>query len=84
MVLTDDVDWDEVGELLTDSYCVPAPKKLVALVDRPDQGVFGSRGCHHLHCGMPATQDPDSARQHWWTDANSALSRTQTIRFRLH
>jgi YjbR protein len=36
MVLTEDVDWDEVGELLTDSYCVLAPKKLVALVDRPD------------------------------------------------
>ncbi|MCS7480624.1 MmcQ/YjbR family DNA-binding protein [Umezawaea endophytica] len=35
LVLTDDVDWTEVGELLTDSYCVLAPKKLVALVDRP-------------------------------------------------
>jgi hypothetical protein len=36
VVLTADTDWDEVGELLTDSYCVLAPKKLVALVDRPD------------------------------------------------
>ena len=35
MVLDDDVDWDEVGELVTESYCVLAPKKLVALVDRP-------------------------------------------------
>jgi len=35
MVLDDDVDWDEVAELLTDSYCLLAPKKLVALVDRP-------------------------------------------------
>ena len=35
MVLGDDVDWDEVAELLTESYCVLAPKKLVALVDRP-------------------------------------------------
>jgi hypothetical protein len=34
MVL-DDADWDEVAELLTESYCVLAPKKLVALVDRP-------------------------------------------------
>ena len=28
-------DWAEVAELLTESYCVLAPKKLVALVDRP-------------------------------------------------
>jgi hypothetical protein len=35
MVLDDEVDWDEVGELLTDSYCALAPKKLAALVDRP-------------------------------------------------
>src|ERR671922_1836490 len=35
MVLGDDVDWDEVAELLTESYCVLAPKKLVAVIDRP-------------------------------------------------
>jgi hypothetical protein len=35
MILDDEVDWDEVAELLTESYCVMAPKKLVALVDRP-------------------------------------------------
>ena len=35
MVLDDGVDWDEITELLTESYCVLAPKKLVALVDRP-------------------------------------------------
>jgi hypothetical protein len=35
MVIDDDVDWDEVAELVTESYCVLAPKKLVALVDRP-------------------------------------------------
>lgn len=35
MVLEADTDWDEVSELLTESYCVLAPKKLVALVDRP-------------------------------------------------
>ncbi len=27
---------DEVAELMTESYCVMAPKKLLALVDRPD------------------------------------------------
>jgi hypothetical protein len=35
MVLDDDTDWDEVRELVIESYCVLAPKKLVALVDRP-------------------------------------------------
>ena len=35
MVLDDDTDWDEVGELVTESYCIVAPKKLIALVDRP-------------------------------------------------
>jgi hypothetical protein len=31
----DDTDWAEVAELLTESYCVLAPKKLVARVDGP-------------------------------------------------
>jgi predicted DNA-binding protein (MmcQ/YjbR family) len=35
LVLGDDPDWDEVRELLTESYCAVAPAKLVALVDRP-------------------------------------------------
>jgi hypothetical protein len=35
LVLDADTDWDEVRELLTESYCVLAPKKLIALVDRP-------------------------------------------------
>jgi hypothetical protein len=37
MVLDEGTDWDEVAELLTESYCVQAPKKLVALVDRPEE-----------------------------------------------
>jgi YjbR len=37
MVLDTDTDWDEVAELVTESYCLLAPKKLVALVDRPTQ-----------------------------------------------
>ena len=36
MVLDEDTDWDEVAEILTESYCVLAPKKLVALVERPE------------------------------------------------
>lgn len=28
-------DWDEVAELLTDSYCTLAPKRLVRLLERP-------------------------------------------------
>lgn len=35
MSLDDTTDWDEVRELVTESFCVMAPKKLVALVDRP-------------------------------------------------
>ena len=35
MVIDDDVDWAEVAELLTESYCLLAPKKLAALVVRP-------------------------------------------------
>lgn len=32
MFLEDAVDWGEVAELLTDSYCIMAPKKLARLV----------------------------------------------------
>ncbi|GIH03534.1 hypothetical protein Rhe02_16010 [Rhizocola hellebori] len=35
MVLNAQTDWSEVAELLVDSYCVQAPKKLARLVDRP-------------------------------------------------
>jgi hypothetical protein len=34
-VLSDTTDWDEVRELVTDSYCMIAPKKLIALLDLP-------------------------------------------------
>ncbi|HUC21812.1 MAG TPA: MmcQ/YjbR family DNA-binding protein [Streptosporangiaceae bacterium] len=33
VVLTDDTDWTEIRELVTDSYRVLAPKKLSALLD---------------------------------------------------
>ena len=35
MLLDGDVDWNEVAELLTESYCVQAPKGLAEKVDRP-------------------------------------------------
>lgn len=35
MVLDEETDWDELTEIVTESYCVLAPKKLVALVYRP-------------------------------------------------
>ncbi len=35
MLLDDDTDWDELGELLTDSYCLQAPQHLAVQVDRP-------------------------------------------------
>lgn len=46
MVLTDDgaTDWDDVRELLTESYCLLAPKKLIARLGdvRPGAGARGS------------------------------------------
>ena len=33
VLLTDDTDWGEIGELVTESYRVLAPKKLIALLD---------------------------------------------------
>jgi hypothetical protein len=36
LYLGGDTDWTEVTELLTESYCFLAPKKLVANVQRPD------------------------------------------------
>jgi hypothetical protein len=35
MLLDDATDWAEVRELVCESYCLMAPKKLAALVDRP-------------------------------------------------
>ena len=35
MLLDDDTDWEEVAELLTDSYCLQAPERLAARVERP-------------------------------------------------
>ena len=35
IVLTDETDWEEIGELVTESYRRLAPKKLVALLDEP-------------------------------------------------
>ena len=37
LVLGDATDWKEVRELVTDSYCLLAPKKLVALLDVPPE-----------------------------------------------
>ena len=33
VVLSDDTDWEEIRELVTDSYRLLAPKKLIALLD---------------------------------------------------
>lgn len=35
MVLTEATDWEEVAELLVDSYCVQAPATLAEQVQRP-------------------------------------------------
>jgi hypothetical protein len=33
VVLTNDTDWEEIGELVTESHRILAPKKLTALLD---------------------------------------------------
>jgi hypothetical protein len=35
LLLDDDTDWDELAELLTDSYCIQAPARLADRVSRP-------------------------------------------------
>lgn len=35
MVIDDDTDWEELTELLTDSYCLQAPARLAQQVERP-------------------------------------------------
>lgn len=35
LLLDDDTDWEELAELLTDSYCIQAPPKLAEQVSRP-------------------------------------------------
>jgi hypothetical protein len=41
LLLDDHTDWDELAELLTDSYCIQAPERLAAQVDRPQLGASG-------------------------------------------
>ena len=35
LLLDDDTDWEELAELLTDSYCLQAPDRLASQVSRP-------------------------------------------------
>jgi hypothetical protein len=35
LMLDERTDWEELSELLTDSYCVQAPRHLAELVERP-------------------------------------------------
>lgn len=35
LLLDDDTDWEELAELLTDSYCIQAPAHLAQRVSRP-------------------------------------------------
>jgi hypothetical protein len=34
VLITDDTDWEEIRELVTESYRILAPKKLTALLDQ--------------------------------------------------
>ena len=35
LLIDEPVDWAEIAELLTESYCTQAPNRLVALIERP-------------------------------------------------
>jgi hypothetical protein len=35
MIIDAATDWAELAELVTESYCIQAPKKLAAQVERP-------------------------------------------------
>ena len=39
LLLDEDTDWEELGELLTDSYCLMAPSSLATQVARPGPAV---------------------------------------------
>jgi hypothetical protein len=39
VVLNNNTDWEEIRELLTESYCTLAPKKLIALLDSREDPV---------------------------------------------
>jgi hypothetical protein len=41
MVLDEEPGWEEISELLIESYCILAPKRLSALVDRPGEAESG-------------------------------------------
>jgi len=43
LLLHDRTDWVELGELLTDSYCVQAPGQLARRVERPPRQAPASR-----------------------------------------
>lgn len=44
MLVDDDTDWTELGELLTDSYCIQAPRSLAEQVERPSDGKAQEHG----------------------------------------
>jgi hypothetical protein len=41
LLLSEDADWEELSELLTESYCLRAPRRLAGLVDRPPRRAPG-------------------------------------------
>lgn len=43
LMIDEHTDWDEVAELLTDSYCLQAPADLAATVSRPGGAVPAKR-----------------------------------------
>jgi predicted DNA-binding protein (MmcQ/YjbR family) len=40
--LNDETDWDEVSDLIEESYCLIAPKRLAAQLERPAGTLAGT------------------------------------------
>jgi len=54
VVLTDDTDWEELRELVTESYRILVPKKLTALLDQHALAAGPAAAM-----GMRTAQDPE-------------------------
>lgn len=74
MLLDDRTDWDEVGELLTESYCMLAPGKLATRVIRPSGHILVHGG------GSDPGTGPMTALHNNPEAANSSSGRSRRAR----
>ena len=74
VLLTDDTDWEEIRELVTESYRILAPKKLTALLDyrlaRAGRRARSDRG--HVDGAEPERATLTMLRARWWAAQTSS------------